>query len=315
MGTYARTATIKTATMRIPMTSALRNSVRIFGTIAVCVVMGPLLGACSSTPRTGSYKSPGEVALAAQDGETADNAPASSAPSATGGDDTIYVGDIEIRDPLEGYNRAVFALNQGLDNFIFEPATYVYRTVVPKVARDGVHNFLENLKSPVYLVNEVLQGDWEDAGLVTKRFFVNSLAGVGGLMDVASWEGDTYLPEDFGQTLAVWGAGNGVYIVWPIFGPSSTRDAFGRLVDLGFDPLFWYGISEDHEAVGYIRTGATIIDTKDQLMDGMNDLEKNSLDFYAAVRSIVYQRRGALIKDLNPGEGEGFSIPDYDDEQ
>lgn len=300
------------------MTSALRNSVRIFSTIAVCVVMGPLLGACSSSPKTGAYESPGEMAQTT-DGGPADDGAAQSADvqastARTADDSTIYVGDIEINDPLEGYNRAVFALNQGLDNFVFEPATHVYRAVVPKVARDGVHNFLENLKTPVYLANEVLQGDWDDAGLVTKRFFINSFAGIGGLMDVASWEGETYLPEDFGQTLAVWGADDGAYIVWPILGPSSTRDAFGRLVDLGFDPLFWYGISEDHEAIGYIRTGATIIDTKDQLMDGMNDLEKNSLDFYAAVRSIVYQRRAALIKDQNPGEGESFAIPDYDDE-
>ncbi len=280
------------------MIKTLRSSVRIFGTFALCVV----LGACSTTkaPPSSSYA----------DAEA--TAEATTTPNKTD-DDVIMVGDIEIRDPLEGYNRAVFALNQGLDTVIFEPATKVYRTIVPKIARDGVHNFLENLKSPVYLANEILQGDWEDAGLVTKRFFVNSLAGIGGLVDVSGMNGETYLPEDFGQTLAVWGAGDGVYIVWPILGPSSSRDSFGRLVDLGFDPLFWYGISEDHEAIGYIRTGMTILDTKDQVMDGMNDLEKNSLDFYAAVRSIVYQRRGALIKDFDPGQGT-FSIPDYEDE-
>lgn len=228
------------------------------------------------------------------------------------------VGDIEIHDPYEDYNRVMFSINNGIDTVILNPATTAYRTVVPKFARNGVSNALDNLRSPIYLANEILQGDWEDAGTVTKRFLVNSVAGLGGLIDVYGWEGDNvYLPEDFGQTLAKWGVKDGSYFVWPIFGPSTTRDSFGRLVDLAFDPIFWYSLNNaDKEWIGYTRAGLTILDTKDSLMDAMNDLEKNSFDYYAAVRSVVYQRRRALIDDVDPAAGFGsdISIPDYEDD-
>lgn len=229
----------------------------------------------------------------------------------------IKVGEIEIHDPYEDFNRVMFSINEGIDTVILNPATVAYRTVVPEPARKGVSNVLDNVSTPIYLANEILQGDWDDAGLVTKRFLINSTVGIGGLMDVASWEGDEYLPEDFGQTLAVWGVEDGPYFVWPIFGPATTRDSFGRLVDRVFDPFFWYTMNNsDREWIGYTKTGLTILDTKDKLMDAMNDLEQNSLDYYAAVRSVIYQRRYSLIKDRDPqSDGGSIMIPDYDDEE
>jgi phospholipid-binding lipoprotein MlaA len=229
----------------------------------------------------------------------------------------IIIGDMEIHDPYEDYNRAMFEINSGVDAAIIEPATILYRGVVPEVARDGIGNALDNLKSPVYLANEILQGDFEDAATVTKRFLINSTVGLAGFIDVAGMNGEEYLPEDFGQTMAVWGIDEGSYFVWPVFGGTTTRDSFGRIVDLGFDPIFWYTLNNsDKEWISYTRLGLTILDTKDNFMDAMNDLEENSLDHYAAVRAVTYQYRRALINDKDPKFGAAaMEIPNYDEEE
>lgn len=229
----------------------------------------------------------------------------------------IIIGDMEIHDPYENYNRAMFDINRGIDAAVIEPATILYRGVVPDVARDGISNALDNLKSPVYLANELLQGNLDGAATVTKRFFINTIAGLGGFIDVAGWNGEEYLPEDFGQTMAVWGIDEGSYFVWPVFGGTTTRDSFGRIVDLAFDPIFWYTFNHsDKEWISYTRLGLTILDTKDSFMDAMNDLEENSLDYYAAVRAVTYQYRRALINDKDPDAGAAaMAIPDYEDEE
>jgi phospholipid-binding lipoprotein MlaA len=203
----------------------------------------------------------------------------------------------EIHDPLEPYNRAVFAVNDGLDTVVLNPVTEAYRFVVPDVFRTGLSNFLTNLKSPVYLVNELLQGDLDGAGLVTKRFVFNTFTGFGGLVDTASWEGMTYEPEDFGQTLAVWGVPSGPYVVLPLLGPSTTRDGFGMMGDMAMDPVNWYIWGEGKDDLGTGRTVASILTTKDNIMDLQKDLKGSSLDYYAAVRSVWMQRRLAMIND------------------
>jgi len=205
----------------------------------------------------------------------------------------------EAYDPLEPYNRAVFAFNNGVDYVLLDPLTEAYRFVVPDVFRLAISNFLTHIKSPVYLANELLQGDLDDAGLVTKRFVLNSFTGFGGIVDTASWEGMTYEPEDFGQTMAVWGVGSGPYVVLPLFGPSTTRDSFGLLGDMVLDPINWYAWDSVHENtdVDTIRLGATILSTKDQFLDLQKDLKRNSLDYYAATRSVWLQRRQSLIND------------------
>lgn len=111
----------------------------------------------------------------------------------------------EINDPWEPYNRAVFSFNRGVDYVLLDPLTEGYRFIVPDAFRIAISNFLKNIKSPVYLANELLQGDWDGAALVTKRFVFNTFTGFGGILDTASWEGMTYEPEDFGQTMAVLG--------------------------------------------------------------------------------------------------------------
>jgi phospholipid-binding lipoprotein MlaA len=220
----------------------------------------------------------------------------------------------EIHDPLETVNRATFAVNDALDRGIARPVAKGYRAVVPSGVRMGLHNFLVHLKSPITLANELLQGDVEGAGRVTFRALVNTFAGFGGIVDVASWEGIEHEPEDFGQTLAVWGVDHGPYLVLPFMGPSSFRDATGRVVDTFADPLRLYLFNTNQEEWYYARVGATALDKREALLEALDDLRRNSFDYYAAMRSAYYQRRQALVNDENPEAMSVPEIPDYDDE-
>lgn len=216
----------------------------------------------------------------------------------------------DVYDPWEPYNRAVFKFNEGVDYVILNPVTDAYRFVMPDAFRTAITNFLRNLKSPVYLANELLQGDWHDAGVVTQRFIFNTFTGFGGIVDTASWEGITYEPEDFGQTLAVWGVNSGPYFVLPFLGPSSVRDTFGIVGDMALSPVDWYIINHDKKGLGIGLLTATVLSTKDQYIDLQRNLKKDSLDYYATTRSIWMQRREALINDRDGQDGE---VVDYDD--
>ena len=227
--------------------------------------------------------------------------------------DAVMAADVEISDPFEGTNRAVFAFNDAINDAVFHPVLKGYRYVTPEFARDGVDNFLTNLKSPVILANELLQGDLDGAGHVLLRATVNTLVGLGGLFDVAGYEGYKHVPEDFGQTLAVWGLDHGPYLVLPVLGPSSTRDYVGYLVDAFADPLRWYLFNIDEEHIYYTKVGAEYLNLRNELMDLLEDLEKSSIDYYAATRSIYYQRRAALVRDEDENTGDVFAIPDYDE--
>ena len=207
-------------------------------------------------------------------------------------------GDSPINDPFENANRAVFAFNEVVDDTVIEPAISGYRAITPKPARTGLRNFLRNLSSPVRFTNQALQGDVNGAGRVAVRASINTLVGVGGLFDVAGYEGIEYEPEDFGQTLAVWGLGHGPYLVLPFFGPSSARDYAGFFVDGIADPLNIYLSNIDEEQFIYYRAGLGYVDLRDSLNDVLKDLQANSFDYYAATRSAYYQRRRALVQDL-----------------
>lgn len=226
----------------------------------------------------------------------------------------IYEAGILISDPYEEYNRHVFAFNQSVDDILINPIIETYR-VVPKPARTGVRNVLTNLNSPVILANQLLQGDLDGAGDVLLRFSINTLVGLGGLFDVAGYEGIEYEHEDFGQTLAVWGLDHGPYFVLPFIGPSSFRDYTGFAVDGYADPLRHYWFNTDEEHLFYTRMGIGILDLRESLHDTLEDLENSSIDYYAAVRSIYYQRRAALVHDQKavPQQDDAFEIPDYDD--
>ncbi|MDA0240910.1 MAG: VacJ family lipoprotein [Proteobacteria bacterium] len=221
----------------------------------------------------------------------------------------------KINDPAEPFNRDVFEFNRGLDTIILKPVTGVYRSVAPEVVRDGVHNFLNNLRTPVILANDVLQGEFLRARDTLVRFLINSTIGVLGFSDQATGLGFEFHNEDFGQTLATWGVSEGPYLMLPILGPSNPRDAVGKVVDFFFDPINYWAANTDRQYVTISRTVISGIDARDQIWDILNDLERSSIDFYAAIRSLYRQsradgiRNGAGQEDQpTPGFGGSFEI-------
>ncbi|NQZ13505.1 MAG: VacJ family lipoprotein [Alphaproteobacteria bacterium] len=223
-------------------------------------------------------------------------------------------GYSEIPDPFEDVNRVTFQFNEAVDKAVLEPVARGYRAVTPGGIRTVVSNFITNLKSPIVIGNQLLQGDLEGAGNATARMVINTLAGFGGILDLADEGGIEHEPEDFGQTLATWGVGDGAYVVLPLLGPSSIRDASGMLVDSYADPLRIYLFNVEEEGWHYARVGATVLSERERLLDVVDDLRRNSFDYYAALRSAYYQNRQSIIRDEKAvGSAGGPEIPDYDD--
>jgi len=206
----------------------------------------------------------------------------------------------EIKDCSEKFNRATFAFNQGLDGLIFKPVSSVYRKL-PSPLKSGVSNSLVNLSNLVTIPNNILQGEFKLAGINTGRFIINSTLGVLGLMDVATGMGIIeYEKEDYGQSLAKHGVGPGCYIVLPVLGPSTARDTLSSTVNfLGGDA--WYNVSVRNDTqyfsdVDYYGTKVTSgVDFRAKNYDSIENLEKNSLDFYASVKSLYLQDRQQKI--------------------
>lgn len=208
--------------------------------------------------------------------------------------------DSGVRDPLETVNRLIFAVNLAADAIIVRPAAEFYRFAVPAPGRDAVRNFVRNLSSPVILANDLFQGEFARAGTTTKRFFLNTTIGLGGLLDVATGMGHEYHDEDFGQTLGSYGVGEGIYLVLPILGPSNLRDAFGTGVDFFLDPLNTWARNTDRDAIPIGRFAAEGIDLRARNIETIDELQKTSLDFYAAVRSLYKQTRDSAIRNGAP---------------
>jgi phospholipid-binding lipoprotein MlaA len=226
---------------------------------------------------------------------------------------TSNINEQNVTDPFEDTNRAIFAFNTAVDKAVINPVIRGYRVVVPHPARQGLQNFLRNLRSPVRFANQLLQGDLNGAGNELFRTVVNTTVGVGGLFDVAGHEGYAYEPEDFGQTLAVWGVDHGPYFVAPILGPASMRDFVGYAVDSFADPLRMYTHNVDKEGWYYAKVGADYFTVRDELMDALSELEASSIDYYAAVRSAYVQNRNALAKDRKGSLAPMPEIPNFDD--
>ena len=206
----------------------------------------------------------------------------------------------EIKDCSETFNKASFALNQGLDKIIFKPVSSVYR-VLPGPVKTGVSNSLNNLSNVVTIPNNILQGDFKNAGVNTGRFVVNTTLGILGVLDVAHHFGITDVSkEDYGQTLAVHGVGPGCYIVLPVLGPSTTRDTFASVANfIGGDP--WYNVTVKNDTQYfndidfYASKGTAGVDFRAKNFDSIENLEKNSLDFYASEKSLYLQDRQQKI--------------------
>ena len=224
----------------------------------------------------------------------------------------------EIEDCSEGFNKASFALNQGLDKAIFKPVASLYKKL-PSPIKSGTSNFLDNLSNLVTIPNNILQGEFRKAGVNTGRFVINTTIGILGLADVAEGMGfSQYEKEDYGQSLAVAGVGPGCYLVVPILGPSTARDTISSVSNfVGGDA--WYNISVKNDTqyfsdFDYYSSKATAgVDFRAKNYDSIENLEKNSLDFYASVKSLYLQDRQQkilnstkIIDTQNDGDWEEF---------
>ncbi len=197
-------------------------------------------------------------------------------------------------DPIEGFNRAVFDVNDFLDRLLLRPLAELYRATVPPGIRERVTNILSNMKEPVIFANNLLQGELDRAGVTAERFAINTTIGVGGMFD---WANDWKLYQqvgDFGQTLYSWGVGPGPYLVLPLLGPYNARDALGFGVDSAAQPwqyLASSGGSQTYWEFQYVDTGMDGITKREQNIEGLDALRKGSLDFYAQMRSVYRQYR------------------------
>lgn len=210
----------------------------------------------------------------------------------------------EFRDPIEPVNRAIFSFNIVADEYVLEPVARGYRAVAPPPVRRSIGNFLANLRSPVIFVNDLLQGERERAGVTLGRFMINTTLGVFGLFDAAAAFGHNRHSEDFGQTLAVWGAPSGPYLMLPLLGPSSLRDTTGRVGDYFINPLSQCCIDSE-ERFGLLGAGA--VSDREANIEVIEDLKSNSLDLYATVRTVYAQQRQADIRNgAPPAAQEGY---------
>ena len=200
------------------------------------------------------------------------------------------------RDPLEGFNRSMYAFNETFDEAIGKPVATAYKSVLPDPVRIWVRNFFANLADVFIGVNNLLQGKVEDGLTDWVRFTFNTTVGILGINDVASEMGLEKHNEDFGQTFGRWGAGDGAYLVWPFFGSSTVRDTAGGILDLYFDPVRRHQPDDPRTFAVLLRATSQRAD----LLDASRILEEAALDKYVFQRDAHLQRRRGLIYDGNP---------------
>jgi phospholipid-binding lipoprotein MlaA len=204
----------------------------------------------------------------------------------------------ELNDPIEPVNRAFFGLNEALDTIAFKPIATIWNAVLPKPVRTGVGNVFGNLDDAFIGANHLLQGRGRDAMTAFSRVLVNSTVGIGGLIDVASTQNLQKSEGDFGQTLGVWGAGPGFYLVLPLLGPSSARDTVGRAARVASDPRTYMT-----PGWSYGLVGLEFVQIKADNVDNAKLIEASSLDKYAFTRNLYLQRRAAIVQSGREAAG------------
>jgi phospholipid-binding lipoprotein MlaA len=210
-------------------------------------------------------------------------------------------------DPWEPTNRAVFDFDIKLNNSVAIPVAKFYRSAVPEVARDGIHNALTNLNAPVVFVNDSLQADAPKATDTFGRFMINSTVGLAGLVDVATKVGIPYHDNDFGITLGKAGAAEGSYLVLPFLGPKPPRDLVGEGADVAFDPLTYMSWN-DSTLYMIIRGGLGVLDVEAANIDAVESIQRSSIDFYATTRSLYRQNRAA---EIHGGAAQNSDLPNF----
>lgn len=227
-------------------------------------------------------------------------------------------------DPFESTNRVIFEMNQAVDKAVLIPVAKGYRAVVPQWLRSGIYNFSLNLRQPVYFMNAALQGEGKQSWAITKRFFINTLIGFFGTIDVAGAMEIPAYNNDFGQTLGVWGVPSGPFVMLPILGPSNVRDTVGYGVDTVAAPI---NLASNSIWPGLIYSRVTIegIDARERALEFLDSLEKTSTDYYATMRTMYQQNREKKVNDnrskpqgTNSTEPEKeayeFDFPEFEDE-
>ncbi|WP_435089816.1 VacJ family lipoprotein [Candidatus Pelagibacter bacterium nBUS_30] len=223
----------------------------------------------------------------------------------------------EIKDCFENINRATFAFNQVLDGIIFKPVAGAYR-VLPTPIKSGVSNSLDNLSNLVTIPNNIIQGDLRKAGINSGRFLINTTVGILGIIDIAELLGlPEYEKEDYGQSLAKLGVGPGCYLVLPVLGPSTVRDTAASFANImGGDA--WYNVTVKNDTqhfsdIDYYSSKLTAgVDFRAKNYDSIENLEKNSVDFYASVKSLYLQDRHQKILNSN-GTIEAMNDSDWEE--
>lgn len=199
-------------------------------------------------------------------------------------------------DPLEGVNRPVYGLNDGIDRVALKPVAGVYTRYVPQGMRTSVSNFYDNITYPNVVLNDLLQGKFKQGAADLLRFAVNSTFGIGGLFDVAQYMGLDKHEEDFGQTLGVWGVGQGAYVVYPLFGPNTLRDTPGLVVGAVTNVLFYVS----NPAVTIPLSVLGVVDLRARSESAIRFRNETALDPYVFTREAYLQRRIYLIYDGDP---------------
>jgi phospholipid-binding lipoprotein MlaA len=210
-----------------------------------------------------------------------------------------------VADPWEPFNRAMFEVNQVLDRDLIYPLTSAYVGLVPALVRTGVSNVFNNAEDLWSAINNLLQGKLDKSVMMSFRFAWNSVFGVAGILDMATELGIERFPEDFGQTLGVWGFKPGPYLVLPLFGPSTVRDALGLPLDIAATPA--YAINQG--SFRPVTTVVQILDTRSQLFGATQLLDTIALDKYSFVRDAFLSRRLRMVFDGNPPEDYELQPP------
>jgi phospholipid-binding lipoprotein MlaA len=210
----------------------------------------------------------------------------------------------EASDPLEKYNRSMFWVNDKLDTYLINPVSKGYDYITPDVVQKSVSSFFQNIKTPVYLVSDIVQLNVKDFGLHGSRFLLNSTIGIAGLFDISKSFGLEHKNADFGLALGKNGMPSGPYFVIPILGPSTLRDAGGRLIDTFLNPIFYIPQlnlhSETEDALIYGLTVLDAVNARAELGTAPNSAKEASLDYYLFVRSAYLQKRNKEIRGITP---------------
>ncbi len=223
---------------------------------------------------------------------------------------------------FEKFSRGTLKFNQGLDKVIFKPVAKGYRAL-PVPIRSGTSNFVGNLRSLLTFTNNILQGDFRGAGNTAGRFAINTTVGILGIFDPASKMGfEKKSREDFGQTLGVWGADSGCYFVLPVLGPTTMRDSLGLIGNVFIDPVYHLTHNSETDVVignenlsehnYYYYKGTDAVDFRSKNIESIDSLEKNSIDFYASVKSLYLQNRSQKISN-SPISDKGQDDSDWEE--